>query len=123
MRHKMLKNLTLYAKFEIISVHQIKNNLSGEAARPNCVLVASSIHSAPSERDFFFKFCQEYSTLISTAVIKLTYILYLFILCGFGGLGVACWPLVPKFAGSNPAEADGFLRAKKSSARLPSEGK
>ena len=41
----------------------------------------------------------------------------------FGGLGVACWPLVPKFAGSNPAEAVGFLRAKKSSARLPSEGK
>ena len=28
---------------------------------------------------------------------------------GFGGLGVACWPLVPKFAGSNPAEAVGFL--------------
>ena len=42
---------------------------------------------------------------------------------GFSGLGVACWPLVPKFAGSNPAEAVGFLRAKKSSARLPSEGK
>ena len=42
---------------------------------------------------------------------------------GFGGLGVACWPLIPKFAGSNPAEAVGFLRAKKSSARLPSEGK
>ena len=42
---------------------------------------------------------------------------------GFGGLGVACWPLVPKFAGSNPAEAIGFLRAKNSSARLPSEGK
>ena len=41
----------------------------------------------------------------------------------FGGLGVACWPLVPKFAGSNPAEAVGFLRAKKSSARLPSQGK
>ena len=32
---------------------------------------------------------------------------------GFGGLEVACWPLVPKFAGSNPAEAAGFLRAKK----------
>ena len=28
---------------------------------------------------------------------------------GFGGLGVACWPLVPKFAGSNPAEAVGYL--------------
>ena len=50
------------------------------------------------------------------------YVLYK--LCiGFGGLEVACWPLVPKFAGSNPAEAVGFLRAKKSSARLPSEGK
>ena len=42
---------------------------------------------------------------------------------GFGGLGVACWPLVPKFAGSHPAEAVVFLGAKKSSARLPSEGK
>ena len=42
---------------------------------------------------------------------------------GFGGLQVACWPLVPKFTGSNPAEAVGFLRAKKSSARIPSEGK
>jgi hypothetical protein len=31
-----------------------------------------------------------------------------------GGLGVACWPLVPKFTGSNQAEAVGFLRAKKS---------
>ena len=27
---------------------------------------------------------------------------------GFGGLEVACWPLVPKFAGSNPAEATDF---------------
>jgi hypothetical protein len=44
-------------------------------------------------------------------------------LSGFDGLGVACWPLVPKFAVSNPAEAVGFLRAKKSSARLDSEGK
>ena len=42
---------------------------------------------------------------------------------GFGGLGVACWLLVPKFAGSNRAEAVGFLGRKKSSARLPSEEK
>jgi hypothetical protein len=28
---------------------------------------------------------------------------------GFGSLGVACWPLVPKFTGSNQAEAVGFL--------------
>ena len=31
---------------------------------------------------------------------------------GFGGLGVACWPLVPKFAGSNTAETVGFLGRK-----------
>jgi len=31
---------------------------------------------------------------------------------GFGGLGVACWPLVPKFAGTNPAEAVGILGRK-----------
>ena len=36
----------------------------------------------------------------------------LFCNSGFGGLGVACWPLVPKFAGSNPAEAVGFLGRK-----------
>jgi hypothetical protein len=28
---------------------------------------------------------------------------------GFGGLKVACWPLVPKFAGSHLAEAVGLL--------------
>jgi len=31
----------------------------------------------------------------------------------FGGLAVACWPLVSKFAGSNPAEAVAFLGRKK----------
>ena len=34
------------------------------------------------------------------------------VFCCFDGLEVACWPLVPKFAGSNPAEAVGFFRAK-----------
>ena len=32
---------------------------------------------------------------------------------GCGGLEIACWPLVPKFAGSNPGEAVGFLGRKK----------
>jgi hypothetical protein len=41
---------------------------------------------------------------------------------GLGGLEVVCWPLVLKFACSNLAKAVRFLRAKKSSARLPSEG-
>jgi hypothetical protein len=42
---------------------------------------------------------------------------------GFGGLEDACWPLLPKFAGSNPAEAFGLFRAKKSPALLPSDEK
>jgi hypothetical protein len=28
---------------------------------------------------------------------------------GFGGLGLACWPLVPRFMGLQPAEAVAFL--------------
>jgi hypothetical protein len=31
---------------------------------------------------------------------------------GFDGLEVACWPSVPKYAGSHPAEAVGFLGRK-----------
>jgi hypothetical protein len=31
---------------------------------------------------------------------------------GFGGLEVACWLLVPKFMGSHPAKAIGFLGRK-----------
>jgi len=33
----------------------------------------------------------------------------LYLIYIYGGLEVAFWPLVPKFAGSNPAEAVGFL--------------
>ena len=32
---------------------------------------------------------------------------------GFSGLEVGCWPLVPKFVGSHPAEAIEFLEQKK----------
>jgi len=38
--------------------------------------------------------------------------LYIYIYSGFSGLEVACWPLVPKFMGSNPAEAVRFLGRK-----------
>jgi hypothetical protein len=31
----------------------------------------------------------------------------------FGGLEVACWPLVPKFAGTNTAEAVGFFQGER----------
>jgi len=35
-----------------------------------------------------------------------------FVTSGFGGLDAACRPLVPKFAGSHPAKAVGFLGGK-----------
>ena len=41
---------------------------------------------------------------------------------GFGGLEVACWPLVPKFAGSNLAEAVEFLRVNKSPQHVGEHG-
>ena len=41
---------------------------------------------------------------------------------GFGGLEVACWPLVPNFAGSNPAEAVGFLRVNKNPQHVGGHG-
>ena len=41
---------------------------------------------------------------------------------GFGGIEVACWPLVPKFAGSNPAEAFGFLRVNKNPQHVGGHG-
>ena len=41
---------------------------------------------------------------------------------GFGGLGVACWPLVPKFAGPNPAEAVRFLGRKNPQHAFPRRG-
>ena len=40
----------------------------------------------------------------------------------FGGLEVSCWPLVPKFAGSNPAETVGFLRANKNPQHVVGHG-
>jgi hypothetical protein len=36
---------------------------------------------------------------------------------GFGGAEVACWPLIPKFSGSNTAEAVGFLKGDKNPQR------
>ena len=63
------------------------------------------------------------ASLVWNQTVSVLGILYDQTYSGFGGLEVACWPLVPKFAGSIPAEAVGFFRAKKSSARLPSEGK
>jgi hypothetical protein len=45
------------------------------------------------------------------------------LLVALGALVVRVFAIRPKVRGSNPAEGDGFLRAIKSAASLPSEGK
>ena len=47
---------------------------------------------------------------------------FIYLDSGFGGLEVACWPLVLKFAGSNPAEAVGFLRVNKNPQHVGGHG-
>jgi hypothetical protein len=49
---------------------------------------------------------------ITLSDIKLTLLVNPRRVSGFVGLEVACWPLVPKFAGSHPAEAVGLLGRK-----------
>ena len=46
----------------------------------------------------------------------------IFPLSGLSGLEVACWPLVPKFAGSNLAEAIGFLGVNKNPRHVGGHG-
>ena len=40
---------------------------------------------------------------------------------GLGGLGVTCSPRDPRFAGSNPAEVDGFFSGRKNPEHKSSE--
>ena len=47
-----------------------------------------------------------------TLLLINTFLLRYYLTIGFGGLEVACWPFVPKFAGSNRAKAVGFLGRK-----------
>ena len=53
--------------------------------------------------------CQDPLANLPKYYLLLYFYIYIYIYICFGGLGGACWPLVPKFAGSNPTEAVGFL--------------
>ena len=67
----------------------------------------------------------EFSDMIMFSVVGVTidHILVYETANGFGALEVACWPLVPKFAGSNAAEVVGFFRTKKKILSTPSFGR
>jgi cephalosporin-C deacetylase-like acetyl esterase len=77
----------------------------------------------PTNTEFDSRQKQMIFTLVDLQLDAQNSYLFTYNTFGFGGLEVACWLLVPKFAGLNPAEVVGFLRAKKSSALLPSERK
>jgi len=86
-------------------------------------------HTKSSQFSFTFVICEQTSQFVRSSVndtsgiytcLSHTADCTIFV---FHSLWWGSWPLVPKFARSNPAEAVGFLGAKKSSARLPSEGK
>jgi hypothetical protein len=57
--------------------------------------------------------CNQKITKLSSLYVIITVhtrsLQYSIFISGFGGLEVACWPLVSKFAGSHLAEAVGFL--------------
>ena len=88
-----------YTEVDWCSIFTLHLDPSAGLSRPVCRLSCWQQHSVNNNRSSYI------------------YIIF----SGFGGLEVACWPLVPRFVGSNPVEAIGFFRAKKSSARLPSE--
>ena len=52
------------------------------------------------------------NTMVISRTMNLSRVYSMHTDSGFGGLEVACWPLVPKFAGSQPAEAFGSLGRK-----------
>ena len=85
------------------------NSAKNDWAYSNGTLV-SGWELVPSIRSRLadLEFCDE-TKLLSNLVFPLS----IHQSSGFGGLEVAFWPLVSKFAGSNPAEVIGFFRAKK----------
>ena len=95
----------------------------GEEYRSLSSCVCSFLHSPvtfskKSPQHPILKYLQPRSSLSVSDQVSHPYkttgkIIVLYILnIGFCGLGVACWTLVPKFAGSNQAEAVGFLGRK-----------
>jgi len=55
---------------------------------------------------------QDVNIFILYASISNQFWNYILVFISFGDLGLACWPLVLKFAGSNPAEGFGVLGRK-----------
>ena len=64
------------------------------------------------DQEYVESYLHSYTGIYFVNRDKYTSYFLLMSLSGFGGLEVACWPLVPKFAGSHPAEAVGFLGRK-----------
>jgi hypothetical protein len=85
--------LTIVAKFGVTFIFIL--SLSCTFGK-NCFVTVAFVYS-------FHSFCHFYFVSSSVSLLSVPV---------FNTLYLGCWPLVPEFAGSNPAEAVGFLRAK-----------
>jgi hypothetical protein len=110
-----------------INIHHYQYVLSWDNCNP-CVLTEDDRCSQSiilffcNIRISFFTFCTSQRTLSQKTIFcafevphkepRAFTLLRRIVVSGFGGLEVSCWPLVPKFAGSNLAEAVGFFGRK-----------
>ena len=88
--------------------HKMKPDLTLQS-----VVVATNKKTNTHKYIYIYEYIQLHLTFSNLLHFVHRGCLYVSYNSGFGGLEAACWPLVPKFAGSNPAEAVGFFRAKK----------
>ena len=127
------KKVLIFFMYAMASSYATLHSMLKSCDPPNEALefgyIGGYIPIPPTDFDYIWH-CLSYNYPRATEKISSRYLYYFWVMAatsrrtsGLGGLEVACWPLVTKFAGSNPAEAVGFFRAKNSSARLPSEGK
>jgi len=95
-----VRYFTTLSTFEALALDYVTTLLSTEVINPLTPNDAYSGRTAPlnSERCVLYI----YSTNTGTEYFKHG----IYSPCGFGGLGVACWPLVPNFAGSIPKPSD-----------------
>jgi hypothetical protein len=92
------KSLYVDIQFQGISLFVINSTSSGfEEYQAACLLVGPLERASPKGCGFV-TITREYGNYNTVNLMKPNG-RYIYHLSGFGGLEVACWPLVPKFAG------------------------
>jgi hypothetical protein len=101
-KHNRIKKIKKQRNLNIEELYKIESNHYHD------LLVTWNLLSAFLQEGAYLKSYEFYAAALTASVVW----------------WLACWPLVPEFTGSNPAEVVGFFRyMEKSSACLPLEGK